>query len=181
MTNTLILIDARNSGYQKLLDSLPQVAEVALLSPDEDGLAQITSALTGRSNLDAIHLIRHGSEGALYLGGSVLNTTTLAGYTAQLQQLGQALFANGDLLLYGCNVASGDAGMDFITRLSVITGADVAASTDLTGAAELGGKKPAACSRLKFQRNWIPCWRRRCWVYPLLQRPLIPKTARRSS
>ncbi len=139
MTNTLIFIDARISGYQKLLDGMPQGAEVVLLSPSEDGLAQITSALAGRSNLDAIHLISHGSEGALYLGGSVLNSTTLAGYTAQLQQLGQALAPSGDLLLYGCDVASGDAGMDFITRLSVITGADVAASTDLTGAAALGG------------------------------------------
>ncbi len=137
--NTLIFIDARITGYQKLLDGLPQGAEVVLLSPAEDGLAQINSYLTGRSGLDAIHLISHGSQGALYLGGSVLNADTLAGYTAQLQQLGQALSATGDLLLYGCNVASGDEGMAFITRLSTLTGADVAASTDLTGAAVLGG------------------------------------------
>ncbi|MEG4219819.1 DUF4347 domain-containing protein [Microcoleus sp. Pol12A6] len=35
-------------------------------------------------------------------------------------------FAN--LLLYGCNVAAGDAGEEFITRLHKLTGAQIAAT-----------------------------------------------------
>ncbi len=46
---------------------------------------------------------------------------------------------NGDLLLYRCDVAAGGAGHAFIDDLATATGADVAASTDLTGGASLGG------------------------------------------
>ncbi|MEG3894105.1 MULTISPECIES: DUF4347 domain-containing protein [unclassified Microcoleus] len=44
-----------------------------------------------------------------------------------------------DILLYGCEVAQGDKGNNFISKLSELTGADVAASEDLTGNAKLGG------------------------------------------
>ncbi|MFX5046110.1 DUF4347 domain-containing protein, partial [Acinetobacter baumannii] len=52
--------------------------------------------------------------------------------------LGGALNPDGDLLLYGCEVA-GDAGQSFVTALAGISGADVAASNDLTGSSALGG------------------------------------------
>ncbi|MFB3076904.1 MAG: DUF4347 domain-containing protein, partial [Lysobacterales bacterium] len=42
-------------------------------------------------------------------------------------------------LLYGCDVANGELGVDFIDNLASYTGADVAASTDSTGAAGFGG------------------------------------------
>jgi CSLREA domain-containing protein len=45
----------------------------------------------------------------------------------------------GDLLLYGCNVAAGDAGAEFISRLQQLTGANIAASSSLTGNSTLGG------------------------------------------
>lgn len=49
------------------------------------------------------------------------------------------LSETGDILLYGCNVAQGEAGARFIEQLSAYTGAEVAASTDYTGALALGG------------------------------------------
>ena len=50
-----------------------------------------------------------------------------------------ALAPDADLLVYGCNVAGGQWGFEFIQDLADITGADVAASVDLTGASALGG------------------------------------------
>ena len=41
--------------------------------------------------------------------------------------------------MYGCNVAKGDLGAAFAQRLSQLTGANVAASTSLTGSAKKGG------------------------------------------
>ncbi|WP_445243932.1 DUF4347 domain-containing protein, partial [Microcoleus sp. S13_B4] len=46
---------------------------------------------------------------------------------------------NGDILLYGCDVAATETGNNFVKRLSELTGADVAASNDLTGNAVKGG------------------------------------------
>jgi hypothetical protein len=42
-------------------------------------------------------------------------------------------------LLYGCNVAAGDSGAEFIEKLHQLTGANIAASARLTGNVALGG------------------------------------------
>lgn len=43
------------------------------------------------------------------------------------------LAAAGDLPLYGCAVSEGATGQAFLARLAEVTGAEVAASTDVTG------------------------------------------------
>jgi hypothetical protein len=68
----------------------------------------------------------------------VLDQGNLCSYQQSLQAIGQSLTANGDLLLYGCNVAQGDSGLQFIDSLALITQADVAASVNATGPAALG-------------------------------------------
>ncbi|MFN6447417.1 MAG: FG-GAP-like repeat-containing protein [Nostoc sp. DedSLP05] len=67
----------------------------------------------------------------------MLNSNNLDDYSTQLQQWRNYLTDDADILLYGCNVASSDT--SFIQLLSQITGADVAASDDITGSTELGG------------------------------------------
>ncbi len=42
-------------------------------------------------------------------------------------------------MLYGCDVAADATGQSFVQQLAALTGADVAASTDLTGSSALGG------------------------------------------
>ena len=70
---------------------------------------------------------------------AAINQSSLAAYGSQLSQWSDSLSSGADLLLYGCDVAKGERGMQFIGELSRLTGADVAASDDLTGAAALGG------------------------------------------
>ena len=50
-----------------------------------------------------------------------------------------ALTDDADLLFYGCNLAESSEGEAFISSISALTGADVAASDDSTGSSELGG------------------------------------------
>ncbi|TAK75288.1 MAG: DUF4347 domain-containing protein, partial [Aquabacterium sp.] len=50
-----------------------------------------------------------------------------------------ALKPGADLLLYGCDLASSEAGRAVVDGLATLTGADVAASSDATGGALLGG------------------------------------------
>ncbi|MBF0125128.1 MAG: DUF4347 domain-containing protein, partial [Magnetococcales bacterium] len=137
--STLIFVDSSLANFQSLVHSLPADQEVILLNPGQDGLAQMAAALSGRSGLAAIHLFSHGSPGTLQLGSVTLNSANLADYSGALATIGASLSAGGDLLLYGCDVAAGDEGRAFINALAQATGADVAASDDLTGAARLGG------------------------------------------
>ncbi|MEF8707541.1 MAG: DUF4347 domain-containing protein [Candidatus Accumulibacter propinquus] len=135
----LYVFDSGIPDLQKLLAGLGADQKVAILDSGSDGVLQLADALSGESSLDAIHLFSHGSAGSLWLGSTVLDQANLTGYSAALAQIGSALSDSGDLLLYGCNVAQGDSGQAFIEQLAAATGADVAASTNLTGATALGG------------------------------------------
>jgi hypothetical protein len=73
------------------------------------------------------------------LGATTLTKDSLSLYEDQLKSIGEHLSPDGDLLFYGCNIAEGENGRAFIEQIAALTGADVAASTDLTGNAALGG------------------------------------------
>ena len=95
---------------------------------------EITDFLQQHPHITTIHILSHGAPGCLYLGNSQLNLTNIHNYTQQLQQ-----WQRQNILLYGCNVAAGDAGAEFIHKLHQITNATISASTTKTGNAALGG------------------------------------------
>lgn len=135
----IAFIDTTLPDYQTLIDGLTSDVEVVLIDSDSGGFQQMADALNGREGIDAIHLLSHGNSGAVYLADDVLNTETLDVHARTLAAIRSSLAEDGDLLLYGCNVGQDGEGQEFIDTLGAITGADVAASDDLTGDAEQGG------------------------------------------
>jgi VCBS repeat-containing protein len=137
--DVLYFIDEAVSDVETIVRAIPASAEVKIIGSGEDGLAHILAALAGKRDISAIHLFSHGRPGAIVLGASVIDTTTLTTRAEGFIAIGQALAPDSDLLIYGCNVAEGEAGKAFITQLADLTGANVAASDTPTGAAHLGG------------------------------------------
>ena len=138
-TKSVLFIDSRVSNYQSFIDGLTESTETFILDGASDGLSQMAAHLYGRTGIDSIHVISHGSVATLYLGSTMLDSGNLANYRSQLTVIGSALTETGDILLYGCNVAQGDAGVQFIGNLALATGGDVAGSSNATGAEALGG------------------------------------------
>ena len=138
-TKEFLFIDANVADKQTLIDSVASNVKVVELNDKSNVLDQMVAALKGQKNLDAIHIISHGSEGELDFASGALNSSNLSNYTDQLKKIGNALSATGDILLYGCDVAKGSDGNAFINSIANLTKADVAASDDLTGASWLGG------------------------------------------
>ncbi|MCE1172168.1 MAG: DUF4347 domain-containing protein, partial [Azovibrio sp.] len=136
---SLYFVDSSLSDLDSLLQALPSGAEVVLLQPDQDGLAQMLDALAGREGIDALHVLTHGTPGTIQLGETSLSLGTLAGSADALAKIGAHLSADADILFYGCSVAASDEGKALVSQLAELTGADVAASEDLTGAADRGG------------------------------------------
>ena len=136
----IIFIDTSLADYQQLARDWAGQGQVVLINKDQDGLAQIEAALAGQSGLAAIHIVSHGEEGDLLIGSTKLDEAAITGAAAQeLAAIGRALAPGGDLLVYGCDFAEGADGALALSSLATATGADVAASTDLTGYAPLGG------------------------------------------
>ncbi|WP_189688244.1 cadherin domain-containing protein, partial [Pseudorhodoferax aquiterrae] len=141
----LVMLDERVPDADALLQDIAAQAaegrsiEVVRVGADEDGVAAITAALAGRSDVAALHIVSHGGSGAVQLGQEALDNDTLLARAADIAGWGSHLGRGADILLYGCDVASDDAGRALVQGLADLTGADVAASTDATGAAALGG------------------------------------------
>ncbi len=132
-SSAIVFIDAGVGHYQDLVAGVQPGAEVYVLDPMQDAVSQITQTLLGKTGVSSLQIVSHGEAGSLQLGSSALNLTTIRSYADQFQAWGQALTADADILLYGCDVAADPAGKAFVTFMSQMTGADVAASTDLTG------------------------------------------------
>ena len=139
MNKQIIFVDSSVQNYQNLIEGADANAKIVILDDKRSGIEQITKALASESGIEAVHVVSHGNQGSLKLGADVLNGNDIEKFNTQLKQWGNALSENGDILLYGCDVAAGESGNNFVKRLSEITGADVAASNDLTGNAAKGG------------------------------------------
>ncbi|NJL89086.1 MAG: DUF4347 domain-containing protein [Coleofasciculaceae cyanobacterium SM2_1_6] len=142
--SNIVFIDPRVDNFNSLVSGLKANVEKVILDPTQDGIEQITTFLKGRTGaIDSVQILSHGSSGNLQLGSTQLNSENLEAYQASLKEWfsvsDKTSGKTPDLLLYGCNVASGEVGESFIQQLSQFTGADVAASVDLTGNAAKGG------------------------------------------
>ena len=128
----LVVIDPAVEAPHQLAEGVKDGAEVLLLNPKFNSIAQITKALAA-GNYRSLHLVSQGSPGCLHLGNTNLSSETIAQYKQQLLEWGVA-----EILIYGCNVA---ANPDLLVKLHILAGASISAS-----AKEVG------------QGNWILEW-----------------------
>ncbi|WP_457427387.1 Ig-like domain-containing protein, partial [Roseateles sp. P5_E7] len=135
----IVFVDSAVEGWQSLVAGLGPAAEVVMIGAGQDGLQVMADTLAGRSGIDAVHVLSHGDVGQIQLGSTVLDSAAITAQADTLARIGAAMSANGDILLYGCLTGADGGGRAFLQSLASATGADVAASTDMTGAAAKGG------------------------------------------
>ncbi len=144
-SSELVLINGDVNDYEQLVTDIEQSddrtrsIEVVILDDEQDGLDQVSTILDESSNLDAIHIITHGSDGSFALGSDWLDNEDLLAGSDTISAWAEALSEDADILLYGCNIAADADGQNLTDTLAELTGADVAASDDMTGNATLGG------------------------------------------
>ena len=138
-TNHLIFVNDDIKLDPSLIENSLVGSEVWTLDSGLDGLFQIEAITSKYSNIDSIQIVSHGSDGIVNLGNITLSQDNISSYSEVLGGIGESLSESGDVLLYGCNVASTENGEGFVLGLSKKLGADVGASIDLSGSQELGG------------------------------------------
>jgi hypothetical protein len=138
--NIIVFIDRSVADLENLLSSIDPSYEIVLISAESDGVEQIAAHLAERTGIDAIHIISHGRSGTLELGNTSLTAGSINGAHAdEMAVIRNALSDDADILIYGCNFADGTRGANAVSALVEATGADIAASLDLTGSSLLGG------------------------------------------
>jgi hypothetical protein len=139
----IVIIDARTPDSARLIEDIAAQSgrdvEVIVLDAERNGLEQISEALAGRENVAALHFIAHGGEGVMQLGNTLVTSDSLERNPGLVEAWGQVLTADADILLYGCDIAASAEGRLLADTLARLTGADVSASEDATGHANLGG------------------------------------------
>ncbi|HYD95539.1 MAG TPA: DUF4347 domain-containing protein, partial [Noviherbaspirillum sp.] len=135
----ILFVDPAVPDLEVLLAGVRDDVLVVRLDPQQDPFEQIGNALEQNPGVGAMHLVSHGGPGFLTLGGHSITIADLDARAPALSAWRASLAEGADLLIYGCDVAAGDAGQQFVARLAAITGTDVAASRDATGGAAAGG------------------------------------------
>ena len=110
-----------------------------LLDDNRNGVDQISETLSAFDNVDAVHILSHGNDGSVKLGNTWLSDSNIDEYSNSINVWGNSLDENADILIYGCNLAESESGEQFVEQLAFLTGADIAASKDITGSALFGG------------------------------------------
>jgi hypothetical protein len=135
----ILFVDSGIADIQDVIANVRSGVQVVVLDSAHDALDQIATALAGRQDLSAIHIMADGEEGQIDFGAGALTRSSLMDHAADLAAIKDSLAPGGDLLLWTCNTGAGFAGQDFIKDLALATGANVAASTNRTGSSAAGG------------------------------------------
>ena len=143
----LIVIDERVDDVEALINDVLSNGQTGIefdiirLDSQTNGIEAITAALSAQGNqrYDAVHIVAHGSNAEIQLGGTTLNSDNLQEFQNELSSWTSGLALGSDILLYGCEVAQTEEGQWFVDQIGQWTGADIASSSDLTGHADLGG------------------------------------------
>jgi hypothetical protein len=131
--SAIVFVDSALEGYADLVAETGDGLEVLVIDRSTDALVQMAMHLRMRRHINAIHVVSHGRPGALVFGPQMIDAGRLSLYRDAMRTIGAALTDKGDILLYGCGIGAGAAGRDFLESFSMLAGADVAASDDLTG------------------------------------------------
>ena len=145
VSQELVFIDAGVDDVETLLNDLQlqndntRQLSYVLLDAGEDGIAQITRTLAEHSDIDAVHIVSHGSASSVRLGDTSLTLDNLDQYRDDLAIWNDSIEDGGDLLFYGCDLAASDEGRELMEQIAAACDCDVAASDDITGHESLGG------------------------------------------
>ncbi|MEY4720864.1 MAG: hypothetical protein RIQ46_589, partial [Pseudomonadota bacterium] len=127
----IILLDRALAEFEP---GLRHPGRRVILVGGPDGLREAAGQLPAGSRFAAIHIVSHGTPGRISLDGATLDAAAFGqGDGAGLRALAAHLAPGGDILVYGCQSASGARGRELMQAIARRTGASVAASARLTG------------------------------------------------
>ncbi|MEX0872091.1 MAG: DUF4347 domain-containing protein [Aquisalimonadaceae bacterium] len=135
----LVILDSGAPEPELLIEGLGEHHAVLRIGRGDDPFEAIAEALSRLQSVSSIHLVSHGSAGGVTLGNQWVDAAEVRARSAILAAIGSRLGPDGNVSLYGCDVAANAQGRAFVDLFAEVTGASVAASSSPVGHASLGG------------------------------------------
>lgn len=135
-SHELVVVDTAADNYEQLINDLlsngdtSRNFEIVLLDASRDGVEQFSEALGQHDDLSGVHIVSHGTDGAVKLGNIWLSASNLSEYAAEISGWQDVFGGDADLLFYGCDLARSGSGQTLQEGVQALTGADVAGRTD---------------------------------------------------
>lgn len=132
-SRAIAFIDSRIDRWDDLVQQVTPEVRVFVLESTNNGIGAVTQVLNN-SSCRQIYLVAPGKPGCLYLGAGELSHNTLIQHESKLQSWFVPTEVDSPtpcIHLSGCDVAAGDGGAEFVTKLNSITGAKIASSTNV--------------------------------------------------
>lgn len=129
----IVFIDSRINQWDDLVQQATPEVRVFVLGLLTDGTKAITRILNS-SLCREVYLVSTGIPGCLYLGSDELSRNTIIEYEQTLRTWFNNIDVDSDdpqINIYGCNVAAGDVGSEFLTKLNSLTKAEISASVNV--------------------------------------------------
>ena len=118
--DTDVFVIEYNGGQERLTDILNKVN---------------TLSTSLETEIESLSIISHGSVGQFELGTDIVSVENLSSQADDWSSLAEHLAEDANIYLVGCNVAADtDEGAAILNGIADLTGGDVFASDDITGA-----------------------------------------------
>ncbi len=129
---SIYIIDSAVEDTDQIIDEIPEDSIVVELGEGE-GIEKISEIINSYTNIDSIHIVSEANYAQIMLGNDVITDENISDYQELFSSWNDNLTEDADILFYGCDIAKEIQGQNVVTQISEWTGADVAASTDITG------------------------------------------------
>jgi hypothetical protein len=136
---SIVIVDPGIPSVDILVSHLTPDSKVFHLDELKNPLVSILSILKANAPIRTLHLFSEGRPGSLVFSSAAVNERTLENNMELLGDWRSYFTEGGDIMLYGCEVARGETGIDFVRNLAIYTGIDIAASDNHTGSWRKGG------------------------------------------
>ena len=133
--NIVVVISPELPGVEILINEMHADSRIVFFNAAENPLTVLTKAVKENAPVKSLHILSESLPGQLLFRGDAWTIDSLDHHEDLMGSWTQYFVEHGDILLYGCELAKGDAGLAFVQQLAILTGLDVAASKDLTGSA----------------------------------------------
>lgn len=141
---SLVFVDSTVANGSELADEVKRLngesnVRVVFLDSSQDGIEQMNDVISESGNIESVHVFSHGNRQGMQLGSTWLTAESVTSYASLIAGWSDSLTGDADLLFYGCDLAASESGRELLESIADLTGADIAASDDLTGHALRGG------------------------------------------